>query len=151
MKILIFPYAKHMRNGLEHPKNYPWWPELIAQLHAQGHEIVQVGVAGEPELVSDYRKNLTLPELELLVKECDTWIGVDSFGQHFCWSLGVRGIVLFGQSDPVIFGHDENVNLLKDRSYLREKQFWLWEQCDARDDAWVIPNDVVTALTAHFS
>lgn len=139
-----------MRNGKPHPKNYPWWPELVAMLLAQGHELTQVGVSGELQLVSDFRTNLRLVELEALVKQHDTWIGVDSFGQHFCWSLGVRGIVLFGQSDPNIFGHNENINLLKDRKYLREKQFWLWEQAEFIEESFVDPGAVVQSLNDNF-
>lgn len=150
MKILLFPYAKNMRNGKPHPKNYPWWPELITLLLEQGHELTQAGVAGEAQLVPDFRINLKLPELEMLVKQHHTWIGVDSFGQHFCWSLGVPGIAIFGQSDPNIFGHHENINLLKDRKYLREKQFWLWEQAEFVAECFVEPRTVVQSLHENF-
>jgi ADP-heptose:LPS heptosyltransferase len=150
MKILIFPWAKTMRNGKKHPKNYPYWPELINMLTADGHTIIQVGGGGEEQLVPDFRPGLPYGELIRLVHECDTWIGVDSFGQHLGWSVGRRGIAIFGQSDPNIFGHPENVNLLKDRANLRERQFWLWEQCEANDSVWVTPEEVVTALRDNF-
>lgn len=151
MKIIIFPFAKAMREpGKHHPKNYPWWPEVIIKLQQRGHTVVQVGTAGEPQLVADFRKDLSLDALAELVNSADTWIGVDSFGQHFCWSIGKPGVVLFGQSDPVIFGHVENINLLKSRAYLREQQFWLWEQADFRPDAFVDPDVVVRAITDNF-
>lgn len=141
--IIISPYAKMMRNGKKHPKNYPYWKELISMIE---EPIVQVGIEGEEQLVPDFRKNLNLNELSELVNNCKTWIAVDSFFQHFCWDIGKYGIVLWGQSDPNIFGHPENVNILKDRKYLREKQFWLWEQIEANDDAFVEPNIVVSEL-----
>lgn len=150
MKIVIFPYARKMRNGEVHPKVYPYWEQLVARLQELGHTIVQVGVEGETRLVDEVRFNLPLDELEVLIRGCDMFIGIDSFGQHFCWSLGVRGIVLFGQSDPVIFGHPENINLLKDRKYLRDKQFWLWEQAVANDDAWVDVDVVIDVLKKNF-
>lgn len=151
MIIVIFPYAKAMREtGKEHPKNYPWWPELIAKLKAHGHHLIQVGTDHEPQLVEDFRKNLPLSELGELIKAADTWIGVDSFGQHFCWDIGKRGVVLFGQSDPNIFGHPENINLLKSRSHLREQQFWLWEQAEFNPDAFVDPDTVVQVIHANF-
>ncbi len=146
MKILIFPWARGMRNGKPHPKNYPHWTELVQKLQAQCHTVIQTGVIGEERLVDDVRQGLNLSELADLVRSVDTWISIDSFGQHFCWDLGVPGVVLFGQSDPVIFGHPENINLLKDRQYLRERQFWLWEQCEARDDCWVTADEVITTL-----
>jgi ADP-heptose:LPS heptosyltransferase len=141
--IILSPYAKTMRNGQQHPKNYPFWEEVISQIN---EHIIQVGIEGEVPLVDDFKKNLSLDDLATLIKEAKTWISVDSFFQHYCWSLGKPGVVLWGQSDPVIFGHPENVNLLKDRTYLREKQFWLWEQCSFREDAFVTPDEVVEAL-----
>lgn len=151
MKIILFPYAKAMRNGQKHPKNYPYWTELIELLKRDGHELIQLGVNGETQLVDDFRKNLKFNEICDIVKNCDTFISVDSFGQHLAWSLGKRGIVLFGQSDPNIFGHDIHINLLKDRKYLREKQFWLWEQCEANDEAFVSPEIVFNTLTDYHS
>jgi ADP-heptose:LPS heptosyltransferase len=141
--IILSPYAKTMRNGKQHPKNYPYWEEVISQVK---EHIVQVGVEGEVPLVADFRQNLSLADLAELIKECKTWMGIDSFFQHYCWDQGKPGIVLWGQSDPVIFGHPENVNLLKDRKYLREKQFWLWEQCEFNADAFVTPDVVLEAL-----
>lgn len=141
--ILIAPYAQKLRDGKNNPKNYPWWPELISLIK---EPIIQVGVDGEKQLVDDFRKNLSLKELEVLLSDCRTWISVDSFFQHFAWDLGKKGIVLWGQSDPNIFGHPENINLLKDRKYLREKQFWWWEQCDYKADAFMDPEEVVKYL-----
>jgi ADP-heptose:LPS heptosyltransferase len=141
--IIIAPYAQKLRNGKNNPKNYPWWPELISLIN---EPIVQIGIEGEIQLVEDFRKNLPLNELKSLVLECRTWISVDSFFQHFAWDLNKPGIVLWGQSDPLIFGHPENTNLLKDRKYLREKQFWWWEQCDYNAEAFVKPEEIIKYL-----
>lgn len=141
--IIISPYSKFMRNGEKHPKNYPHWEEVINKVK---EPVIQVGIEGEFQLVNDFRKNLPLSELAILVKECKTWMSCDSFFQHFCWDLGKPGVVIFGQSDPNIFGHPENINLLKDRKYLREKQFWLWEQAEYKEEAFVSPDTVIEAL-----
>lgn len=132
-----------MRNGQKHPKNYPYWEEVIRNIK---EPIIQVGVNGELPMVEDFRKNLPLYELSLLVSQCKTWISVDSFFQHFCWDIGKTGIAIFGQSDPNIFGHPENINLLKDRKYLRDKQFWIWEQAEYIEEAFVGPEVVLEAL-----
>lgn len=142
--IIISPFAKQMRNGMPHPKNYPWWPEVLARIDDY---IIQVGVEGETQLVPDFRKNLPLAELGRLIDECTTWLSVDTFLQHFGWDRKKYGIAIFAQSDPNIFGHPENTNLLKDRSYLRERQFWLWEQCEFNADAFVAPDVVLAALS----
>lgn len=141
--IIISPYARKMRNNKPHPKNYPYWKQLLKKID---EEVIQIGIEGEEQLVDDFRKNLPLPQLAELTMSCKTWISVDSFYQHFCWDLNKPGIVLFGQSDPNIFGHSENINLLKDRKYLRDKQFWLWEQTEYIQDAFVKPKVVLDAL-----
>lgn len=141
--IIISPYSKFMRNGAKHPKNYPFWEEVLKQIK---EPVIQVGVSGETQIVSDFRQNLSLPDLAKLVQESKTWMSCDSFFQHFCWDLGKPGVVVFGQSDPNIFGHPENINLLKDRKYLREKQFWIWEQAEYNEDAFVSPEMVIQAL-----
>jgi ADP-heptose:LPS heptosyltransferase len=150
MKILIFPYAKVLPNNQAHPKNYPWWPEVVSALTSLGHTVIQVGIDGERQLVPDFRRNLSLTDLTDLIKSCDTWISVDSFAQHFCWDLGVRGVVLFGQSDPNIFGHPENINLLKSREYLRSQQFWLWEQAEYKPESFENPEKVVQTIQHNF-
>jgi len=142
--IIISPYSKPLRNGQNNPKNYPYWKELISLIKYD--TIVQVGTDDEKQLVEEFHKNLSLPELRDLIFKCRTWISVDSFFQHLAWDCGKPGIVLFGQSDPLIFGHPENINLLKDRSYLREKQFWWWEQCTYREEAFVKPAEVLKYL-----
>lgn len=141
--IIISPYAKQMRENKQHPKNYPHWKKLVSIIE---EPIIQIGISGEEQLVTDFRQNLSLNELKELVLNCKTWISVDSFFQHFAWDLGKKGIVLFGQSDPNIFGHPENINLLVDRKYLREKQFWLWEQTDFIEESFVKPEIVLNAL-----
>ena len=141
--ILLSPFAKQIRNGETHPKNYPWWFEVLASID---EDVIQVGVEGEQQLVPTFMRGLPLHELSKFVDQCKTWISIDSFFQHFCWDKNKPGIVIFGQSDPNIFGHPENINLLKDRKYLREKQFWLWEQASYNENAFVKPKVVLKAL-----
>lgn len=141
--IIISPYAQKLPNGQENPKNYPYWKELIKLID---EPIIQIGVEGEVQLVTDFRKNLSFSELTALVNECRTWISVDSFFQHFCWDLGKRGVVIFSQSDPNIFGHKENMNILKDSKYLRQNQFLLWTQTTYDITAYVQPHEVFQKL-----
>ena len=141
--IIIAPYAQKLRNNGENPKNYPYWEELIGMID---EPIIQVGVEGEKQLVDDFRKNLPISELRKLLKECRTWISVDSFFQHLGWDEGKQGIVLWGPSDPLIFGHPENINLLKDRKYLVPNQFLIWEQQEYQSERFVKPNEVMEHL-----
>lgn len=145
--IVISPFSKALRSGKNNPKNYPFWPELVKEIQKK-MQVVQVGVEGEEQLVPDFRKNLSLPALRALIQMCDTWISCDSFFQHLGWDEGKRGIVLWAVSDPLIFGHPENVNLLKDRANLVKNQFLWWEATDHDPDKFVSPNEVMIALTS---
>lgn len=141
--IIIHPYAKPLINGKRNPKNYPYWKELIALID---EPIVQIGVDGEEQLVDDFRKNLSIMQLRQLLKECKTWIAVDSFFQHLAWTESKQGIVLWSVSDPKIFGHEANINLLKDRVYLAQNQFLWWDFTEHNNDAFVLPEEVIKFL-----
>lgn len=143
--IIIAPYAANPPGMMgKHPKNYPYWKEVISEIK---EDIIQVGVSGESPLVSDFRPNLSLDELSELLSKCRTWISVDSFFQHWAWKQGKPGVVIFSQSDPLIFGHPENINLLKDRKYLRKNQFLLWNQTEFNKDSFISAGTVVQSLT----
>ena len=147
--IIISPYSKRLRNGQkDNPKNYPYWEEVVKLLKSNGWLVVQVGIAGEEKIkgVDDVQFNLPLKKLAETIKTFDTWISVDNFFQHMATYLGKKGVVLFGQSDPNIFGYKTNVNLLKHRKYLREKQFDIWEACKYREDAFVLPSVVLNSV-----
>jgi len=143
--IIISPYAKPLIKGGVNPKTpgVDYWKELIALID---EPIVQVGVEGEEQLVEDFRKNLTMPELKKLIAQCRTWIGIDSFFQHLAWDQGKPGIVLWSVSDPLIFGHPENINLLADRKYLASNQFLWWDYTPHNVDAFVKPEEVIKFL-----
>ena len=141
--IIISPYAKKLLSARVNPKNYPYWKELIALID---EPIVQIGIDGEEQLVDDFRKNLPIAELRNLLAECRTWVSCDSFFQHLAWDQNKKGIVLWSVSDPLIFGHPENVNLLKDRSYLAQNQFLWWEFVDFKEESFVKPEEVLNFL-----
>jgi len=141
--ILIHPYAKPLINGKQNPKNYPYWKELIALIN---EPIIQIGIEGEEQLVNDFRKGLTMLELRQLIKDCRTWVGIDSFFQHLAWSEGKPGIVLWSVSDPLIFGHPENTNLLKDRATLALNQFLWWDFTEYKAEAFTSPEEVLKFL-----
>lgn len=143
--IIIAPFAQVLQNKKRNPKNYPYWELLIEKLEATEH-LIQVGRTGEQQLVKDFRVDLPIPELRNLLRQCKTWIGVDSFFQHLAWDECVPGIVLWSVSDPLIYGHPENVNLLKDRSYLTPNQFLLWDYTPYNEDAFVKPDVVLDVL-----
>lgn len=142
--IIISPYSKPMRNGNMSAKNYPWWQELINLLPDK--DIIQIGVDGERQLVSDFRKNMSFKDIEKLLIKCSYWISVDNFLQHMAHHIPKPGVVLWGVSNPLIFGYPENINILKDRNYLRNDQFDLWENVIYNYDVFVTPQIVIEQI-----
>ena len=141
--IVISPYSRPLSNGKNNPKNYPFWTELISMIK---EPIVQIGVEGEAQLVEDFRKGLPISQLKELLHECRTWISCDSFFQHLGWIEGKKGIVLWSVSDPLIYGHPENTNLIKDRKYLAGNQFLWWEAYDHNAETFVSAREVFKCL-----
>jgi len=149
-KILIFPWAKRTPNNYKSPKDYPHWSLLTHKLIELKPDIkiMQLSCKDEPVIDGNIERNddLKLSTIKRLLQECKTWISIDSFAPHLAWSIGKRGVVIFGYSDPLIFGHPENINLLKDRKYLRNRQFGTWNEVQPCLDIWIQPEEVINAV-----
>lgn len=143
--IIISPYSQRLRNGAVNPKNWPFWEDLVRILNSQAN-LIQIGVHGENKLIENCYFNLSRENLLDLCRTMDLFISVDNFFPHFCHYYNFRGIVLFSRSDPNIFGYRENINLLKDRSYLRPDQFGNWEACTPNPDSYVSLDNVIRAV-----
>lgn len=147
MRILISPYSQFLRNGKKNPKNFPYWSELITLLEQEGHEIIQIGLFNEGQLVRNFKVDLTFKEVKKLLKEVDLFIAVDTFLPHMAHFYGKKkGIVIFGRSDPKIFGYPENINILKDIKYLRPMQFDFWENVEFDPDVFVEPEVIAEVV-----
>lgn len=145
--ILISPYAAKLTNGKRNPKNYPFWRELLSMIK---EPVIQVGVTGEEKLTENCAFDLTVPELRVLIWKCKTWISCDSFFQHLAWDSGKPGVVLWSVSDPMIYGHPENVNLLKGLDCLAKNQFLWWNFVEHDPEKFVQPDVVYEALKSRF-
>lgn len=147
--IVIAPYSTALEGGRVNPKSYPHWEEVVASLRRMGQRTVQIGVSGEQRLngVDDYRQGLSLDAIATLIRTCNTWLSVDSFLPHLCHCYGLKsGVVLWGVSDPLIFGYPTNINLLKARSYLRPHQFQTWNEYGYDPAAFVTATEVIAAV-----
>jgi ADP-heptose:LPS heptosyltransferase len=142
--IIIAPCSRALRNGKRNPRDYPCWKELCELLIKEGFELVQVGVDSEERFVEDFR-TLDYAGLCSLIDSCETYITIDSFFQHLGWSRGKKGIVLFSVSNPLIFGHHENINLV-DFSNLRKDQFNTYENTEFNADLFPKPEVVLDNL-----
>ena len=145
--IIISPWSRPLTDGKLNPKcpKEDWWRKLVSLIN---EPVIQVGSLGELHVVpsENVRHSLSLHDLGLLVDQCRTFVSVDSLFQHFAWDRSKYGIVIFGQSNPKIFGHPENINLLKGEEYLMSDQFLFWNQVPYRDDVFVEPEEVVKYL-----
>lgn len=145
--ILISPYSRILKDGTYNAKNYPWWPVVIEDLK-KDFEIIQVGIREETALVADFRPNLKLKKLgELLLDDnCYSWISVDNFFPHLAHLVGKPGVVIWGISDPNIFGYKENKNLLKSKKFLRTHQFMIWDGIKNDPNVFVSPEVIIKAV-----
>lgn len=146
--IIISPYSKKLRSGNVNPKNYPYWKELITLIDQKN--IVQVGIDGEDQLVPNFKKNLTLDDLLLMISNCKYWISVDNFFPHLAHHIKKPGVVIWGKSDPNIFGYPENLNILKDRSLLRTNQFDIWDSCEFDSSVFVKTYEIIKKIDNFF-
>lgn len=148
-KIVLAPYAARLRNGNRNPKNYPWWDKVVAHLDVLGHEVIQIGVKDEARIegVSEFIVGWPLEKLKDIINDADLWLSCDSFLPHYCHLHRLKaGVVVWSISDDRIWGHPENVNIIKDRKYLRPLQYQDWEQAEYNEAAFVLPQEVVNAV-----
>ena len=143
--ILISPFAQRLRNSKPNPKSPTpdWWAAVLKDLDLP---VVQIGLAGEPALVPDFRAGLSLGRITELVRACATWVSVDSFLPHLAHHVGIPGVVVWSRSDPNLFGYPDNWNLLKSREYLRKNPFGMWEEEEFDSEAFPEIAAVVLAV-----
>lgn len=124
MKILVVP------GNVQNAKSYPYWERFLKL--ANKYEVKTInGILPDKEIIG-------------LINWCDIWISIDSFLPHLAhYHKLKRGIVLWGQSDPNIFGYPTNINLLKDRKYLRPDQFKWWKDEPHNPEVFVTPEEIL--------
>jgi len=146
-KIIISPYSQILSNGKKNAKDYPHWVRVIRLLKENSIHTIHITLNKDEDIGADEIKvGLNFCELKKLLLECDTFISGDNFFQHFATYNKKIGVCIFSKSDPSIFGYEQNINLLKDKKYLRSDQFGKWEDCLYDADAFIEPEKVVNAI-----
>jgi hypothetical protein len=152
-KIIISPYSRKLRSGYMNPKNYPYWRMVVEILRRHRHiHTIQIGQKNESLIRADELiTNCSLEGLRIHLNECDAWASVDNFWHHFCalYNKTKPGVVVWGKSDPLIFGYPWNTNLLKSRTCLRNKQFDIWEAEKFDPSIFIEPEIVAEAIINH--
>jgi hypothetical protein len=145
--IVISPYSQTP----DHPKSYPYWEDMVRLLKSETpYKIVQIGRVDEKKIdgIDEYYWGLNFIDIADLIRECKTWISVDNFLPHLINSMdtSVRGTVLFGLSDPRIFGYNYNKNLLKSEQFLRLDQFNIWGGITRNDSIFLSATEVLAEV-----
>jgi len=116
------------------------WEKLVKEIKNLDLKVYQVGGSNDEKIKScdrqflgiDYRLSIALLE------KCECFVSVDTFLQHAGHAIGKKGVVLFGPTDPIIFGHETNLNICYNKcphrkSCLRGSPWLTRAHCDTRD------------------
>lgn len=149
MRVLIAPYPAKLRNQPISAKHYPSWPELVSMLKVNGHEIIQIGVQGEERIegVDQFVVGWPFDKIKTLMESCDTFVSVDSWFPHFAHYHRLKpGVVLWGKSNPRVWGYAENENLIVGEDKFRQFQYMDWESEPHDPSVFVPPRQVAWAV-----
>jgi len=103
----------HSRSSVNHHWPIEKWEALIEAL--PDCTFIQIGNKDEKYVKGslDWRGKTQLRDAFCLIKHAHTFVGVDSSFAHATNAFGLPGVVLFGDSSPVHWGHENNINLYK--------------------------------------
>jgi ADP-heptose:LPS heptosyltransferase len=98
-------------------KNQEWalknWEELLIKLPE--YTFIQIGLSTEV-LVNgaiDFRGKTSIREAFALIKNSKSFVGVVSSFSHATNAFDTPGVILFGPSTPIVWGHQNNINIYK--------------------------------------
>jgi ADP-heptose:LPS heptosyltransferase len=97
--------------------NHMWdiekWNRLVKELPE--YTFIQIGMPNEPtvEGTIDWRGTVSLRDTLCLLKYAASFVGVESCFAHATNAFALPGVVLFGDTSPLHWGHDNNINIHK--------------------------------------
>jgi len=151
--VIISPYSSNLKSfGLDkNPKDYPWWKEIVSFLKEKKIKVIQIGTSIEPQIsddVDEFLVNMPFEYILDLLNKCKFWMSVDNFLQHLAEFTNPhkKGIVLWGKSNPKIFGYSHNYNLYLSQSCFRKEQFLYWYLDKWDENVFVKPEVVINFI-----
>ena len=127
-----------------HPvKMYPYWTYLSILLKEKGHIVKQLKFLNEPAVnnveIVDNPSHIKI--VELLKDKNSYLISNDSFIPHLLnYHLpNKKSFVLFGVTDPKIYGYSQNINILKSNNFLLPNQFLNLDKLKSDKNIWPEP------------
>ena len=117
----------HSRSSVNHHWSIEKWNQLVRELPE--YSFIQIGFTDETAIEGaiDLRGKTTLREAFALLKYADSFVGIDSNFSHVTNAFNIPGVVLFGDSSPTIWGHDNNINIYKNLD-CSPCYYYLWNQ-----------------------
>jgi ADP-heptose:LPS heptosyltransferase len=107
------PIAIHVTSNYSSNQNWPisHWAELVRR--NPQYTFLQLGLPHEKLIpgVVDLRGKLTLREQFAVLKYARAFVGVVSSLAHATNAFGTPGVVFYGPSTPLVWGHSNNCNL----------------------------------------
>ncbi len=98
-------------------KNTMWeinkWEEIVQRF--PNLTFIQLGTKNEEKIKGaiDLLGKTSIREAMALVKYAELFVGVNSFLAHATNAFGTRGVVIWGDTTPKVFGHSNNINIYK--------------------------------------
>ncbi len=146
--IIISPFSNKLGDK-QNAKNYPYWRELVGRLRLAGMYVIQLGAGDEPKIgANGYLYNQKFDEIAKLIRNSHLWLSVDNFLHHLVKAECPEkpGIVIWGPSDPELFGYPEQINVLKSRATLRPRQWAIWNECEFNPDIFPDYNEIMDII-----
>jgi ADP-heptose:LPS heptosyltransferase len=110
------PIILHISSRTSGNQEWPLsnWGDVVKSM--PGYTFIQLGVISEAKVegVVDLRGKTSIRQAMALIEHCISFVGVNSSLSHVTNVFGIPGVVLFGPSNPEIWGHDNNINIYKE-------------------------------------
>lgn len=109
------PIVLHITSRTTSNQEWPVhnWNELVASMPE--YTFLQVGLKDEKPIENavDLRGKTSIRETFGLIKYARSFAGVNSIYSHATNAFDIPGVVVWGPAQPVIWGHENNINIYK--------------------------------------
>ncbi|MBN9381667.1 MAG: glycosyltransferase family 9 protein [Chitinophagaceae bacterium] len=115
----------HSRSSRNHHWTIEKWEALVKSLPE--YTFIQLGWVDEERVPGalDWRGKTNIRDAFCMLKHADSFVGIESSIAHATNAVDLPGVVLFGDSGPGLWGHDNNINIYK-KVRCSPCYFYLW-------------------------
>jgi ADP-heptose:LPS heptosyltransferase len=87
------------------------WEELVSRFNNNDFLLIGNNEDNHIHGTIDLRGKTTIRQAIALLNESNLFVGIDSFLNHATDATSTNGVVLFGSSNPKMWGYDKNINI----------------------------------------